>query len=304
MQKARRHCHKGSSDRLQAQGFRISFTLLVEVLFTFPSQYSSTIGLTGVFSLAGWSRRIRAGFLVSRATQDAAMPAQASGTGLSPPAARLSSRFPSPLPCNTAVLQPPACVATRRVWAPPRSLAATGGIIGLFSFPPGTKMFQFPGLALPHPAEVPVLQTGGLSHSEIRGSTVTCTYPRLVAACHVLRRLREPRHPPCALNYFLAVAACPGVRPGGEGGRGKKPVTRSTHRPFRRNAAAHTFSCSVRSRPVRNIPQGGRTVLGCQLYSLACVNMSKIGAECRGVENNGFEPLTPCLQSRCSSQLS
>ena len=222
---------------MQAQGFRISFTLLVEVLFTFPSQYSSTIGLTGVFSLAGWSRRIRAGFLVSRATQDAAMPARASGTGLSPPAARLSSRFPSPLPCNTAVLQPPACVATRRVWAPPRSLAATGGIIGLFSFPPGTKMFQFPGLALPHPAEVPVLQTGGLSHSEIRGSTVTCTYPRLVAACHVLRRLREPRHPPCALNYFLAVAACP--------------------RTWAGTAAAHTFSCSVRSRPVRNIPQGG-----------------------------------------------
>lgn len=189
------------------------------------------------------------------------MPAQASGTGLSPPAARLSSRFPSPLPCNTAVLQPPACVATRRVWAPPRSLAATGGIIGLFSFPPGTKMFQFPGLALPHKAEVPVLQTGGLSHSEIRGSTVTCTYPRLVAACHVLRRLREPRHPPCALNYFLAVAACPRTRAG--------------------TAAAHTFSCSVYSRPVRNIPQGGRTVLGCQLYSLACVNMSKIGAECR-----------------------
>ena len=24
----------------------------------------------------------------------------------------------------------------------------------------------------------------------------------------------------------------------------------------------------------------------------------------RSVENNGFEPLTPCLQSRCSSQLS
>ena len=165
------------------------------------------------------------------------MPARASGTGLSPPAARLSSRFPSPLPCNTAVLQPPACVATRRVWAPPRSLAATGGIIGLFSFPPGTKMFQFPGLALPHKAEVPVLQTGGLSHSEIRGSTVTCTYPWLIAACHVLRRLREPRHPPCALNYFLAVAACP--------------------RTWAGTAAAHTFSCSVRSRPVRNTPQGG-----------------------------------------------
>ena len=24
----------------------------------------------------------------------------------------------------------------------------------------------------------------------------------------------------------------------------------------------------------------------------------------QSVENNGFEPLTPCLQSRCSSQLS
>lgn len=254
---------------MQAQGFRISFTLLVEVLFTFPSQYSSTIGLTGVFSLAGWSRRIRAGFLVSRATQDAAMPAQASGTGLSPPAARLSSRFPSPLPCNTAVLQPPACVATRRVWAPPRSLAATGGIIGLFSFPPGTKMFQFPGLALPHPAEVPVLQTGGLSHSEIRGSTVTCTYPRLVAACHVLRRLREPRHPPCALNYFLAVAACPRTRAG--------------------TAAAHTFSCSVRSRPVRNIPQGGGRFLVVN-FTVLLVSICQRSARNAGRPERGARP--------------
>ena len=40
---------------------------------------------------------------------------------------------------------------------------------------------------------------------------------------------------------------------------------------------------------------------------LACVRMSKNEApekRRRKVENNGFEPLTPCLQSRCSSQLS
>lgn len=43
----------------------------------------------------------------------------------------------------------------------------------------------------------------GLSHSEIRGSKVICTYPQLIAAYHVLHRLHEPRHPPCALNYFL-----------------------------------------------------------------------------------------------------
>ena len=43
----------------------------------------------------------------------------------------------------------------------------------------------------------------GLSHSEIRGSTAICALPRLIAAYHVLHRLHEPRHPPCALFYFL-----------------------------------------------------------------------------------------------------
>ena len=47
------------------------------------------------------------------------------------------------------------------------------------------------------------LQPTGLSHSEISGSKVICTYPKLIAAYHVLHRLREPRHPPCALAYFL-----------------------------------------------------------------------------------------------------
>jgi hypothetical protein len=40
-------------------------------------------------------------------------------------------------------------VATSPVWALPRSLATTGGIINLFSLPAGTKMFQFPAFALP-----------------------------------------------------------------------------------------------------------------------------------------------------------
>ena len=71
MQKARRH-HLNGSDRLQADGFRNYFTPLFEVLFTFPSRYWFTIGLSGVFSLTGWSRLIHTGFLVSRATQDTA----------------------------------------------------------------------------------------------------------------------------------------------------------------------------------------------------------------------------------------
>ena len=42
------------------------------MLFTFPSQYWFAIGLSGVFSLTGWSPLIHTGFLVSRTTQDTA----------------------------------------------------------------------------------------------------------------------------------------------------------------------------------------------------------------------------------------
>ena len=47
------------------------------------------------------------------------------------------------------------------------------------------------------------LQYAGLPHSDICGSMFICNSPQLFAAYHVLLRLREPRHPPCALIYFL-----------------------------------------------------------------------------------------------------
>ena len=72
----------------------------------------------------------------------------------------------------------------------------------LFSLPPGTKMFQFPGLAPCIQYRVTVLQTDGLSHSEIRASRDICSYTRLIAAYHVLHRLCEPRHPPYALTLL------------------------------------------------------------------------------------------------------
>ena len=78
------------------------------------------------------------------------MPHRASCTGLSPSTILLSRRFHSPSMCNGAVLQPRGGLATVTVWALPRSLATTGGIIHLFSLPAGTKMFQFPALALLH----------------------------------------------------------------------------------------------------------------------------------------------------------
>ena len=38
-----------------------------------------------------------------------------------------------------------------------------------------------------------------LPHSEISGSQLICSSPKLFAACHVLHRLLMPRHSPCAL---------------------------------------------------------------------------------------------------------
>lgn len=61
-------------------------------------------------------------------------------------------------------------------------------------------MFQF-GAFAPGRSRV-----WGLSHSEIRGSQLLCSSPRLIAALHVLLRLSVPRHPPCALWCFCSLA--------------------------------------------------------------------------------------------------
>ena len=104
------------------------------MLFTFPSQYLFAIGLTGVFSLTGWSRQIRAEFLVFRVTQDYTKSLEASRTGLSPAMVVLSRTFCSLLKYYNVVLQPHYCIATIVVWALPRSLATTEGIIIYFLF--------------------------------------------------------------------------------------------------------------------------------------------------------------------------
>ncbi len=42
----------------------------------------------------------------------------------------------------------------------------------------------------------------GFPHSDIPGSTLACSSPRLIAACHVLHRRHVPRHPPLR-TYLL-----------------------------------------------------------------------------------------------------
>ena len=138
---------------------------------------------------------------MSRATQGYAALRMASCTGLSPSVERLSRRFHSP--CFLRYRGPTTPFRPRPEGFglfPVRSPLLGESL--LFSLPAGTKMFQFPAFASPIRG-MTGLQPAGLSHSEIRGSKDICSYPRLIAAYHVLHRLHEPRHPPCALIHFL-----------------------------------------------------------------------------------------------------
>ena len=89
------------------------------------------------------------------------------------------------------------------VWPLPRSLATTYGI----SFDFFSSAYLDVSVQQV-PSSVPIcFSTGctgvppcGFPHSDIRGSMAICASPRLFAACHVLRRLPVPRHPPCALS--------------------------------------------------------------------------------------------------------
>ena len=44
----------------------------------------------------------------------------------------------------------------------------------------------------------------GFPHSDIPGSILICSSPRLFAAYHVFLRLLVPRHPPCALDCLIS----------------------------------------------------------------------------------------------------
>ncbi len=194
--------HIRRSDRLQADGFRVYFTPLFEVLFTFPSRYWFTIGLRGVFSLTGWSRQIHTGFLVSRATQDTATSIRhylygaITLYGITFQKNSNSVLYPISQSYNPAYASLHKRFGLFRVRSPLLAESL------LFSIPAGTQMFQFPALA--HCiSSVIRLQRTGLPHSEIRVSKDICSYSRLIAAYHVLHRLPKPRHPPSALILLL-----------------------------------------------------------------------------------------------------
>ena len=116
------------------------------MLFTFPSRYWSTIGLSDIFSLAGWSRRIHTGFHVSRATQDApnlqGTYEYAAVTLCGQSFQIVLLRFLFVCRCPTTPTLPGQ---GRFGLFPVRSPLLRESL--LFSFPAGTKMFQFPAYA-------------------------------------------------------------------------------------------------------------------------------------------------------------
>ena len=111
-----------------------------------------------------------------------------------------STHHPS---CDIAVLQPRRCRNIVGLGSSPFARHYLGNH-SYFLFLRVLRCFSSPRSLTTH-SGVTGLQPAGLSHSEISGSKVICTSPKLVAAYHVLHRLQEPRHPPYALSYLLTV---------------------------------------------------------------------------------------------------
>ena len=142
------------------------------MLFTFPSQYLFTIGLSGVFSLGGWSPHIQTGFHVSRPTH-------------------LSSMYAFRVQDYHLL----------RLFFPEHSSKhiKTFGLIRFrspllteslrFLFLRVLRCFSSPGLLLNVNIKMTGLQPDGLPHSDISGSIRVCQSPELFAAYHVLLRL-------------------------------------------------------------------------------------------------------------------
>ena len=183
-----------------AHGFRFSFTPLSAVLFTFPSRYLCAIGLPGVLSLGGWCRLLRTGLLRPRPTQGPGSVGGRSAYGA-------VTRSGAPFQASSAMwsssfvpaLLPRARLDARGLGWPPFARRYSGGhscfpflrLLGCFGSS-GSPPLQ--GDAVP--------PHGGLPHSDTCGSTAVRASPQTFAACRVLPRLREPRHPPCALPRF------------------------------------------------------------------------------------------------------
>ena len=160
MQKVRRHGTRPLRPLVSTR-VQVLFHSPSGVLFTFPSRYWFTIGHLGVFSLAGWSPRVPAGFPVPGRTQVPCEEVTAfSRTGLLPSMAAVSTdlpltqRFVTSRPRCGTIMQSP----TTPEWKRPQAIAPFRfGLIPFrspllresifLSLPVGTEMVHFPTLS-------------------------------------------------------------------------------------------------------------------------------------------------------------
>ena len=180
-------------------GFQVLFHSPPGVLFTFPSQYCSTIGHQVVFRLGGWAPRLPIGFHVSDGTLDTAK----SSWPFTYETLTLFRWLFHVIRLDLKVLRrgPYPTDISIVVWPLPLSLATTRGISFDFSSSPylDVSVREVPHLHLCIQCKFHGSSPWGFPHSEIPGSKLICSSPRLIAACHVLLRLLMPRHSPYAL---------------------------------------------------------------------------------------------------------
>ena len=177
--------------------FQVLFHSPPGVLFTFPSQYCSTIGHQVVFRLGGWSPHLLTGFHVPDNTLDTATQLHVSLTGLSPS----TVGFPTPFRYTSLIacaVQTPT-VLLPSVWPLPRSLATTSGIsVDFFSSPYlDVSVREVPHVTLWIHVTFHGSSPWGFPHSEIRGYNA---YLQLPAA---YRSLSRPSSAPDAKAFTL-----------------------------------------------------------------------------------------------------
>ena len=183
-----KHRVSGSLSLPSRGPFHLSFTVL------------SAIGHWVVFSLTGWSPLVQSRFLVSRPTLDTARAYFNFVYGAFTLSGWLSQNH-STIVISHFLRSEPRHARTP-VWALARSLAATCAITVVFSSSGylDVSVRRVPLIQLCVHCMMTVVCTAGFPHSEISGSLVVCTSPKLFAAYHVFHRLPVPRHPPCALS--------------------------------------------------------------------------------------------------------
>ena len=177
-----------------------------------------------------------------------------------------------PLACLRAVSRPynPGHAVTSPVWAPPSSLAATGGIILYFLFLRVLRCFSSPR-SPPASAGFRTFSTVGCpirTSADQRLHAPTRGFSQLAASFIACKSLGIRRAPFDTSDLALHASHDAGGA--------------DFHAGVVHTSSPLLFSCVLVFQYVNDLAPHSR----------------------RHVENNGLEPLTPCLQGRRSSQLS